>query len=129
MDYRISYFAKLFDELLEVLDKYQNAHPADVGAAKAYEDLRMAKANYVQRSMDHMMTCLLLALHDLITQPPSEASPLDELKPVIQKYYQAAFQVPSRFSDLAHEYEASGGKLLSHDEILAEVAERRGTSR
>jgi hypothetical protein len=35
----------------------------------------------------------------------------------------------SRLGQLAEEYEASGGKTLSRDEILEEVDQRRGTSR
>jgi 3-methyladenine DNA glycosylase AlkC len=46
MDYTISNNARLLDEpVIEVLD-----------------DLKAAKVNYVQRSIDHIMNCLVLAI-------------------------------------------------------------------
>jgi hypothetical protein len=124
MDYTISNNAKLFDAVLEVLNKHQN----EPGVVEALEDLKAAKVNYVQRSIDHMMNCLVLAIHDLVVHPPSEAL-WGDLKYVIHQFYAGILQAGPRLSELAHQYEASGGKPLSHDEILKEVDERRGTSR
>jgi len=123
MDYTIDNNARLFDELLHVLNTHQN----EPGAIEALEDLKAAKVNYVQRSIDHMMNCLVLALHDLIVHPPSEALQSD-LKSVIDRFYRAALPGP-KLSELSRQYEASGGKPLSVEEILQEVNERRGTSR
>jgi hypothetical protein len=124
MDYTISNNAKLFDELLQVLNNHQN----EPGVVEALDDLKAAKVNYVQRSIDHMMNCLVLAIHDLVVHPPS-AELRTDLSAVIDRYYAGMFQAGSRLGEMAREYEASGGKLLSHDEILEEVDERRGVSR
>ena len=124
MDYTISNNARLFDELLEVLNKYQN----EPGVIEALEDLKAAKVNYVQRSIDHMMNCLVLAIHDLMAHTPSKELQRD-LRSVIHRFVTGIFQAGSKLSEVASEYEASGGKLLSHDEILQEVDERRGSSR
>ncbi len=123
MDYTIDNNARLFDELIQVLNSHQN----EPGAIEALEDLKAAKVNYVQRSIDHMLNCLVLAIHDLVVNPPSEALQND-LKSVIDRFYRAAFPGP-KLSELARQYEASGGKPLSVEEILQEVNERRGTSR
>lgn len=124
MDYAISNNAGLFDELLQVLNKHQN----EPGVVEALEDLKAAKINYVQRSMDHMMNCLVLTVHDLVVHPPSE-SLQSELQAVIHGFYMGISQVGPRLSQLARDYEASGGKLLSREEILEEVDARRGSSR
>ena len=124
VDYTIGNNAKLFDELLQVL----NQHQSEPGVLEALENLKAAKVNYVQRSIDHMLNCLVLTIHELVVHPPSKALQSD-LKAVIDQFYTGMFQAGSRLSDLAREYEASGGKPLSHDEILEEVNERRGTSR
>lgn len=124
MDYAISNNAGLFDELLQVLNKHQN----EPGVVEALEDLKAAKINYVQRSMDHMMNCLVLTVHDLVVHPPSE-SLQSELQAVIHGFYVGISQAGPRLSQLARDYEASGGKLLSREEILEEVDARRGSSR
>ena len=124
MDYTISNYAGLFDELLQVLNKHQN----EPGVVEALEDLKAAKINYVQRSMDHMMNCLVLTVHDLVVHPPSE-SLQSELQAVIHGFYMGISQAGPRLSQLARDYEASGGKLLSREEILEEVDARRGSSR
>jgi hypothetical protein len=67
MDYTISNNARLFDALIQVLNEHQN----EPGVVEALEDLKAAKINYVQRSIDHMMNCLVLAVHDLVVHPPS----------------------------------------------------------
>ena len=124
MDYTISNNAALFDEVLKVLYKYQN-HP---GVGEACEEFKAAKLNYVQRSTDHMMNCLVRGIHDLIMNPPSPAL-LRELKSVIHGFHEVTMQAGSRLGELARQYEDSGGKPLSLDEILHEVDESRGTSR
>jgi hypothetical protein len=124
MDYTISNNSRLFDELLQVLNSHQN----EPGVVEALDDLNAAKVNYVQRSIDHMVNCLVLAIHDLVVHPPSPELRAD-LGQVIHRYYTGIFQAGSRLGDMAREYEASGGKLLSRDEILREVDERRGVSR
>jgi hypothetical protein len=124
MDYTIGSVAKLFDEVLQVLNKHQK----EPGVAEALEDLKAAKVNYVQRSIDHMMNCAVLAIHDLFVHAPSKELQ-GELRSVIDRFCTGIFQAGSRLSELARQYEASGGKPLSHEEILGEVGERRGTSR
>lgn len=123
MDYTISSNAKLFEELLGVLNRHQN----ETGVAEALADLKAAKLNYVQRSIDHMMNCLILAVYDL-SRTQSETL-RQELSEVVQRHVREIFDAGSRLSEMASQYEASGGKLLSHDEVLQEVNERRGTSR
>jgi hypothetical protein len=124
MDYTISNNAKLFDELLQVLNSHQN----EPGVVETLVDLQAAKVNYIQRSIDHMMNCLVLTIHDLVVHPPSKEL-RKELSSVIHRYYTGIFQAGSRLSEMAREYEANGGKALSHDEILEEVDESRGTTR
>jgi hypothetical protein len=124
MDYTISNNARLFDALIQVLNEHQN----EPGVVEALEDLKAAKINYVQRSIDHMMNCLVLAVHDLVVHPPSPQL-WSDLRSVIHQFYQGLFQAGTRLSELARQYEASGGTPLTRDEILAEVDERRGTSR
>lgn len=124
MDYIISNNSKLFDELLQVL----NRHQTEPGVVEAMDDLKAAKVNYVQRSLDHMLRCLMLAIHDLLLNPPS-AELQNELSATLRQYYTEMLQAGSRLSELSRKYETSGGKLLSHDEILEEVDERRGTAR
>jgi hypothetical protein len=124
MDYTISNNSKLFDELLQVLGKHQN----EPGIVEAIEDLKFAKKNYVQRSIDHMISGLVLTIHDLIVHPPSEALQSD-LGAVTHRFYTERFEAGAKLSELARDYEASGGKLLSRDEILEEVNARRGDPR
>src|SRR5947207_3201751 len=124
MDYTISNNSKLFDELLQVL----NSHQSEQGVVEVLDDLKAAKVNYLQRSIDHMMNCLVLAIHDLVVHPPSKELQ-KELSAVIHQHYIGMFQAGSRLSEMASKHEATGGKPLSHDEILQEVDERRGTAR
>jgi hypothetical protein len=123
MDYTISNNAQLFDDVLQVLNGHQN----EPGVAEALEDLKAAKANYVQRSIDHMTNCLVLAIHDLVVHPPSKEL-RSELRSVIDEFYKSQMAGP-KLRNLADQYESGGGQLLSRDEILKEVDERRGTSR
>ena len=123
MDYTISNNARLFDELLKVL----NDHQREPGVVEAIDDLQAAQRNYVNRSIDHMLSCLVLTIHNLIVHPPSEGLRKD-IGNVINAFYHGTISVGSRLSDLAHEYERQGGQLLSRDEILKELDERRGTA-
>ncbi|SPF43639.1 hypothetical protein SBA4_3070015 [Candidatus Sulfopaludibacter sp. SbA4] len=124
MDYPVTKNGKLLDELLQVL----NSHHKESGVVEALEDLKAAKINYQQRSTDHMLQALVLAVHDLMVHPPSRELS-GELRSVIQSYYDETLGAGSRLAELARQYEASGGRLLSREEILQEVDERRGTSR
>lgn len=124
MDCTITNNAKLFDEILYVLSR----HLDEPGVGEALDDLRAAKVNYVQRSIDHMMNCLVLTIHDLVTHPPSEEL-RSELAAVIDGHYQGIFRAGANLTEFAHQYETAGGRPMSRDEILNEVDERRGTSR
>src|SRR6266567_6366233 len=115
MDYTISNNSRLFDDLLQVLNNHQN----EPGVVEALDYLKAAKVNYVQRSIDHMINCLVLAIHDLVVHP-SGAELRADLSAVIHRHYTGMFEAGSRLAEMAREYEASGGKLLSHDEILRE---------
>src|SRR5438093_674495 len=119
MDFTITNNSKLLDELIQVLER----HHDELGVAAALDDLKAAKTNYLQRSMDHMMNCLVLTTYDLVVHPPSKEL-LGELQTVIHRYVMGIFEVGSKMAELARQYEASGGKLLSDDEILSEVNER-----
>jgi hypothetical protein len=123
MDYTVANNAKLFDELLGVLAR----HADEPGVPQAMEHLRAAKDNYVQRSLDHVMNSLVLAFYDLSANPPAPPL-LDELTAVIRDFVHGIFEAPAKLRRLAEEYERRGGKLLSVDEILREVDERRGLS-
>jgi len=129
MDYTILNNTELYDKLLAVLSKHRD----EPGVVEAIEYLKAAKTNYIRRptpylaSIDKMMNCLVLVIYELVRQPPGEELSL-ELKSVVRGYVTGIFEAGAKMSRLAHEYEASGGKLLSQDEILQEVDERRGTS-
>ncbi len=120
MDYMISNNAKLFDEILAVLDRHRD----EPGVSETVENLRAARANYVNRSIDHMINCLALAMHYLLVNPPGEQL-RDELRSAIDRFVSGIFAMGSRLAEIAGEYERSGGKLLSTEEILQEVSERR----
>ena len=124
MDYTIANNARLLEELIRILGEY----PDDEGAVRALEDLRAAKLNYVHRSIDHMLSCLVLTLHDLILHPPGEEL-REKIKGTIDQFYRDAMNTGARLSAMSGNYADSGGKLLSRDEILEEVDERRGASR
>ncbi|HWZ33368.1 MAG TPA: hypothetical protein VNX18_18630 [Bryobacteraceae bacterium] len=124
MDYIIANNAKLFDELLAVLSR----HIDEPGVEEALVDLNAAKENYLQRSLDHMFNSLVLALYDLSGHPANSAL-RGELNAVISNYVRQILDTPARLRRLAEEYEQSGGKPLSTEEILREVEERRGVNR
>ena len=121
MDYTISNNERLFSELLQVL----NNHYKEPGVTQAFDNLKAAKLNYVNRSIDHMMNRLVLAGHYLVVHPPSEALQKD-LRAVVEGFVAGIFEAASKYGELARQYEASGGELLSRDEILKEIDDRRG---
>ena len=52
-----------------------------------------------------------------------------EVSDAIRRYVTQIFEAGARLTEIAHQYGANGGKLLSREEFLAEVDERRGTTR
>jgi hypothetical protein len=82
----------------------------------------------MQRSIDHMTNCLVLTVHYLFMHPLSDALKKD-LNSVLDQFVMGIFQAGSKLGELAHEYEEAGGRLLSQEEILKEVDERRGLAR
>jgi hypothetical protein len=124
MDYAISSNARFFDDLLKVLDD----HHGEAGVAEAIEGLKAAKFNYAQRSMDHMLRGLVLAVHSLTVNQLSERL-RREIFEIFEAYYRYAMSAGSRMTEIARQYERQGGPLLSPDQVLKEVDERRGTSR
>jgi hypothetical protein len=121
MDYIIEDNAKLFDELIKILyEEDPQCH--------AFEALRLAKANYEQRSMDYMLTNLVLASSELLGDSVSPGL-REKVRSAITAHANRKFEAMKKLTSLRDEYKASGGKLLSRDEILQEVDERRGTSR
>ncbi len=124
MDYTISNNKKLFDEILRILSR----HAGEPGVEEALHALNAAKENYLQRSIDHMLSNIALSLADLLRNPVHQAT-ADELKDVFLRFVQEMLNAPARLRKLAEEYERNGGKPLSRDEILREVEERRGVHR
>jgi hypothetical protein len=121
MDYIIEDNARLFDELIKILyEEDPRSH--------AFEALMAAKANYDQRSMDHTLMNLVLAIYDLLGDSVTKET-REKLKSAIAAHVNQKFEAMKKLTSLGDEYRASGGKLLSRDEILQEVDERRGTSR
>ena len=109
---------KLFDELLAVLDK----HREERGVDQAIEDLTAAKINYSQDSTEQLVACLVLTMRDLVSHP-SASGLFEELKAKIDQFAASTLNIGSKLSDLARQYEKSGGKLLTYEEILREVDE------
>ena len=122
-DHTIENNRQLFDDLIGVLNK----HPNTEAAFGTLEYLKSARHNYVQRDIDRMMNSLVLALYEL--SGVRDVKLLPELREVIRKHYRWISQAGDRMAKLAKEYEAGGGKLLSREEILDEVADRRGAPR
>jgi hypothetical protein len=122
MDYIIEDNARLFDELIKILyEEDPRCH--------AFEALQLAKANYEQRSLDHMLSNLVLAICEMLGDSVSEQL-REKVKSVIMAHAGRKFDAMKKLTSLSDQYRASGGKLLSRDEILQEVEERRGgTSR
>ena len=121
MDYIIEDNAMLLDELIKILYE-EDRH------SRAFEALRSAKANYEQRSMDHTLMNLVLAIYELLGDSVTKQT-REKVKAVIFAHVNRKFEAMKQLTSLGDEYRASGGKLLSRDEILQEVDERRGTSR
>ncbi|HTA69032.1 MAG TPA: hypothetical protein VK776_12170 [Bryobacteraceae bacterium] len=122
MDYIIKDHAKLFDDLIQVLDE-------DKSEPHALEYLKAAKFNYDQRSMDHMLMNVVLTIYDLLGHSATNDKLRTKLREVIVAHVNQKFDAAKQLSTLSDQYRASGGKLLTHEEILQEVNERRGTSR
>jgi hypothetical protein len=114
----------LFDALLEVLARHEDT----AAVPEILQDLKSARFNYTQRDVGHLVNNLCRVLYKLIDGPLDEALK-DDLRKEIRARAKAILATAAELRQLADEYEAKGGKLLSQDEILAEVAERRGGSR
>src|SRR5262249_30357182 len=115
---------KLFDDLLAVLDKHRD----EPGVGEAITGLKAAKINYLQDSTEQLVACLVLAMRELLAHPTGSLL-RTELKATIDAFVTSTLKNGSKLTDLAREYEMNGGKLLSYDEIIREVDERRGVSR
>jgi hypothetical protein len=114
---------EMFDELLTVLSNRKD----EKGAGQLRDDLNAARVNYVHKSLDYLAKSLILVLHDVLRNPPDE--PLrTELYAAIDRGFKQVFD-STRMRELAQEYVASGQPLLSEDQILEEVARRRGSLR
>lgn len=124
MDYTISNHFKLFDDVLAVLQRYCDKP----GVAGAFDDLLAAKKNYQQRSLDHMLNCLVLVLHDLVIARDVPGL-MDDLSRAIHDHYRRVLESSNQLASLAQEYELSGGPPLSYDQIAEEIARRRGGAR
>jgi len=122
VDHTAENVIRLFDVILGILDRHRPERDAEAGA------LRAARFNYIQRDIDHLATNLSLFFHDLAMGPRAPELQ-DELRSALDEFAREIFQAGSSMSKLARDYEAGGGKLLSRDEILQEVSERRGGSR
>lgn len=123
MNSKLDEYRGLFDVLLAVLDQ----HKSERGAEKAYAYLKSAKLNYVHNDTDRMIGTAMLALQQILEEAPYELQA--ELREKVLSFIRLNSASPEILRKLAQEYEASGGKLLSPDEVLQEVAERRGAAR
>jgi archaellum component FlaC len=121
MDRAIDGNLDLFDALLQVLSK----HEGNASVEGIRQDLKSARFNYTQRDVRHLVNNLCRALHSLMDESLDESLKA-ELKNEVRARATAVVLAAEKLRELADEYEAKGGKLLTHDEILAEVAERRG---
>jgi len=108
---------------LKILERYWQE---DNAAAAAFESLKAARFNYRQRDFDHLMNNLVLCLNDLSST--SNPKLLDELRNELRGFQKDAFSAAPLVA-LANEYRAGGGRVLSRQEILDEVSERRGAPR
>jgi hypothetical protein len=75
-----------------------------------------------------MLTNLVLAACELLGDSASQQL-REKVKSVIIAHANQKFDAMKKLTSLSDQYRESGGKPLSHDEILQEVDERRGTSR
>jgi hypothetical protein len=108
MDYTIGNVPKLFDALIALLKQ----HEEEPGVGEALIDLGAARINYVQRSVDHMIACLVLTIHDLSSHPLNPALS-KEIKSIVHDFVRDTLESGARLTELARQYEANGGKLLS----------------
>jgi hypothetical protein len=121
MDYIIEDNARLLNELIAILRE-------DDPHSRAFEAFRNVKANYDQRSLDHTLMTLVLAIYELLGDSVTKET-RDKIKSALVAYANQKFDAMKKLTSLSDRYRASGGMLLSRDEILQEVDERRGTSR
>jgi hypothetical protein len=124
MDRAIENNTRLFDVILERLTK----HFPDDTAVEVHEYLKAAKFNYQQRDIDHMVFNLALALDRLAARNVSGELKQD-LRKTIRRFVKDIDASASKMIRLSDEYRASGGKLLSPEEVREEVNARRGISR
>jgi hypothetical protein len=75
-----------------------------------------------------MLSNLVLAICELLGDSVSQEL-REKVKSVIIAHANQKFDAMKKLTSLSDQYRASGRKLLSRDEILQEVDERRGTSR
>jgi hypothetical protein len=124
VDHTRENYTALFDALLKVLGTHQN----EQGAGEAWAYLRSARFCYAQQDMDHMVGNLVLAL-DSLARVPRNSGLWDQLLDEVRRFVAFFSRAPGEMRTLAEEYEANGGDLLSRDQILEEVSERRGALR
>jgi hypothetical protein len=122
MDYTRANVLRLFDEVLRAL----NNHAAENGAVEALEYLKASKYNYEQGDLDRMLLSLILALQQFPRLSPGAT---EEIRNIVAEFTGLRWQTAKKkMSELAEEYQAQGGKLMSLTEILEEVGRRRGSS-
>ena len=114
-------YDELFEQLIEVLNKYQTKD----GAIEVLGFLGAARENYSQGSIDHMLRSLLLAWEHAGKLDPEISK---ELRSVVSTFVAKIFAAAAEMSRLSEEYEVAGGKPLSREEINEEVNARRGAS-
>ena len=124
MDHTVANQTGLFDDLLAVLERHRD----EPGTEEVRGYLNAAKVNYAQRSVYHLVVSLALALDRLMALPPAGELGT-ELRSVIRTFAAEIDQASARMFELSRKYQESGGRLLCRDEILEEVAERRGASK
>lgn len=114
----------MFDALLKVLAK----HEGGTATQEVVQDLQSARFNYTQGDVGHLVNNLCRVLSKLMDGSVDETLRKD-LEKELRARSTSILSAAAELRRLAEEHEAKGGKLLSQDEILAEVAERRGGSR
>ena len=124
VDHAREKYTALFNALLKVLD----AHRDEPGAGEAWAYLRSARFCYGQQDMDHMVGNLVLAL-DSLARVPRNSVLWDQLLSEVRGFVAFFSGAPGEMRKLAEEYEANVGDLLSREQILEEVSERRGALR
>jgi len=123
MNRQLDDYVGLFDVLLAVLDQHRNKP----GAEEAHAYLKSARFNYVRNDTDRMIGAVMMALRQILAVAPDELKA--DLREKVLDFIRLCSASPELLRKLAEEYEASGGKPLSPEEVLQEVAERRGAFR